>query len=503
MKPFALVSVYYKDGVEELVNALKDSGYGILSTGGTLEYLKSKGFDVTSVEEITGFPESPGGRVKTLHPAIFAGILARRDNRDDLKFLESHNLPLIDFVVVNLYPFSEKLDLELKALLEFIDIGGVSLIRASAKNYLWVTLVCDPSDYKWVSEKVKSGSLSIDDRKILALKGFRKVIEYDSAIYNELSKRFDVGDGFIAGAFYKAFDLRYGENPHQEGAVYYNSIFEETFLKRSELLWGIELSYNNILDLYFAWQVVDEFKEPSCAIIKHNVPCGVGIGESLDEAFWKALKSDEESAYGGIVAFNGLVDEKLANLLNDFFFEVLVAPDFKQEAIEILKKKKKRRIVRVKDGGLSPLECRFVDWDLLVQRRDTRELKREDLKVVAGKFDEAWFKDVYFGDKVVKHVRSNAVVLVKDGMTVGIGGGQTSRVEALRIALRKAGERAKDSILVSDGFFPFSDSIELAHSHGIKLIVEPGGSVRDQEIIDKAKELGINLVFTGIRRFRH
>ncbi|MDI6851624.1 MAG: bifunctional phosphoribosylaminoimidazolecarboxamide formyltransferase/IMP cyclohydrolase [bacterium] len=503
MKPFALVSVYYKEGVEELVHALKEAGYGILSTGGTLKYLKGKGFDVTSVEEITGFQESPGGRVKTLHPGIFGGILARRNNSEDLQFLERHNFPLIDFVVVNLYPFSEKLNLDLEALLEFIDIGGVSLIRAASKNYLWVTLVCDPSDYKWVSEKIKNGSLSIDDRKNLALKGFRKVIEYDSEIYSELSKRFEMDDVFIAGAFYKAFDLRYGENPHQEGAVFYNSTFKDTFLKRIELLWGIELSYNNILDLYSAWQVADEFKDPACAIIKHNVPCGVGIGENLEEAFWKALKSDEESAYGGIVAFNGLIDEKLASLLNDFFFEVLVAPDYEKEAIEILRKKKKRRVVRVKEGGHFPLEYRFVDRDLLVQKKDTRELKREDLKVVAGEFDESWFKDVYFGDKVVKHVKSNAIVLVKDGMTVGIGGGQTSRVEAMRIALRKAGERAKDSILISDGFFPFSDSIELAHSHGIMLVVEPGGSKRDQEVIDKAKELGINLVFTGIRRFRH
>jgi phosphoribosylaminoimidazolecarboxamide formyltransferase/IMP cyclohydrolase len=503
MQRFALISVYYKEGIEELASAFQDAGYQILSTGGTLEYLRGRGFNVVSVEELTGFPESPGGRVKTLHPVIFAGILARRNKEEDMHFLESHNIPLIDFVVVNLYPFREKLDLELESLLEFIDIGGISLIRAAAKNYFWVTLVCEPGDYKWVAEKVKDGTLNIEDRKLLALRGFRKAIEYDSAIYFELSRRFEADENFLVGSFKKAFDLRYGENPHQKASVYFNTLFEDTFLKRAELLWGTELSYNNILDFYSAWQVVNEFKEPACAIIKHNVPCGVGIGNNLEDAFWKALKSDEESAYGGIVALNGVVDEKLAQTVNDFFFEVLVARDYEEKALELLKKKKKRRVIKVKEGDFYSLEYRFIDRDLLVQERDTRELKREDLRVVAGEFDENWFKDVYFGDKVIKYVKSNAIILVKEGMTVGIGGGQTSRVEALRIALSRAGERARGSILVSDGFFPFTDSIELAYSHGIKLIVEPGGSVRDDEVIRRARELGLNLVFTGIRRFRH
>ncbi len=502
MERYALFSVFYKDGIEKIAEDLVKKGYRLLSTGGTFKFLKEKGFEVKSVEELTKFPESPGGRVKTLHPAIFAGILARRDREEDLAYLKENNLPLIDFVLVNLYPFEEKRDLPLDELLEFIDIGGVSLIRAAAKNYRWVTIICDPEDYSWVAEKLGEDSLEDGDRRRLALKAFKRVLEYDNSIYNELSKRFGEEDT-ITFIFEKWHDLRYGENPHQRGSVYVNKVMENTFIKNAELLWGIELSYNNILDAYSSWNVVREFEEPAVCIVKHNIPCGVGVGDNIAEAYEKALKSDEESAFGGIVAFNRDVDEKLAERLNDFFFDLLIALEYSSKALEILKKKKKRRVVRVKSYEPFLLDLRFIDSDLLVQERDFRELKREDINVVAGEFREEWFEDVVFGDKVVKHVKSNAIVLVKDGMTVGIGGGQTSRVESLKIALERAGDRARDSILVSDGFFPFTDSIELSHRHGVKLVVEPGGSVRDEEVISRAKELGLNLVFTGIRRFRH
>jgi phosphoribosylaminoimidazolecarboxamide formyltransferase/IMP cyclohydrolase len=503
MEKCALVSIFAKEGVENLVRTIEKAGYRILSTGGTLEYLRNLNVQADNVEELTRFPEAPGGRVKTLHPAIFAGILARRDNEEDLRYLEQNRIPLIDFVIVNLYPFSDKRDLDLDSLLEFIDIGGISLIRAAAKNFKWVTLVCDPSDYNFVAEAISIGTLSEEVRLGLALKGFEKVVEYDSIIHEELSRRYSREAEFRAFIFRKSQELRYGENPHQKGSVYLNALGKHSFLRNIEILNGIELSYNNILDAYSSWNVVSEFSEDACAIIKHNIPCGVGIAENLGEAYEKALKGDEVSAYGGIVALNGIVEDRLAELLNEFFFEVVIARDFTDKALEVLRRKKKRRILRVRKDLRNELEYRFIDEDLLIQQKDIKPLTPEALNVVSGTLEFKRVSDIIFGDKVIKHVKSNAIVVVKDGMTVGIGGGQTSRVDAVKIALEKAGERAKDAVLVSDGFFPFTDSIDLAYQHGVKIVVEPGGSVRDQDVIDRAKELGITLVFTGLRRFRH
>ncbi|MDD5572967.1 MAG: bifunctional phosphoribosylaminoimidazolecarboxamide formyltransferase/IMP cyclohydrolase [Candidatus Hydrothermia bacterium] len=503
MKKFALFSVFYKDGVERLAYELNRAGYEILATKGTAEYLNSKGIETIKVEDLVEFPESPGGRVKTLHPMIFSGILARRDYPEDMDYIERNKIPLINFVIVNLYPFSEKKSLDLKELLEFIDIGGVSLIRAAVKNYRWITLVCDPSDYDMVSTAVAENNIDMELRERLALKGFQKVLEYDAVIYSELSRRLNIETSTIPMLFSKARDLRYGENPHQKGYLFRNLASENTFFNRLQILGGAELSYNNIVDAASAWQLVNEFSEPACAIIKHNVPCGVGIGNSLFEAYEKALKSDEASAYGGIVAFNGTVEDYLAEAINRLFFEVILAKDFSSSALEIFKRKKRRRVLKVSDGFEHKLDYRFIDLDLLVQEKDTKPLRNEDLNVVSGELNEEWINDIIFGDVVVKYVKSNAIVLVRDRMTVGIGGGQTSRVDALKIAVEKAGDRSKGAILVSDGFFPFTDSIEIAYKYGIKLIVEPGGSVKDEEIINRAKELGLNLVFTGIRRFRH
>jgi phosphoribosylaminoimidazolecarboxamide formyltransferase/IMP cyclohydrolase len=503
MERFALISVFYKEGIERLAEALFKRGLRLLSTGGTFDYLKAKGFDVVSVEELTRYPESPGGRVKTLHPVIFSGILARRDNQEDLNFLREHNIPLIDFVVVNLYPFEEKTTLPLNELLEFIDIGGVSLIRAAAKNFKWVTLVCDSEDYDRIAELLENGEIGEDERKFLALKGFEKVLMDDSHIYKVLSERFQNSEDVRVFLFRKHSELRYGENPHQKGYVYFNLFDSQSFLKNIDLLSGIELSYNNILDAHSAWNLVLEFEKPACAIVKHNVPCGAGLADDLSEAYEKALKGDEMSAYGGIVAFNGVVDEDVAKALNEFFFEVIVAEGYSEGALEILKKKKKRRVIKAKKEKGFNWDYRFVDFDLLVQERDLKDLKPCELKVVSGKLDDKYIPDIVFGDKVIKYVKSNAIVVVKNEMLLGSGGGQTSRVDATKIALEKAEERAKGAVLVSDGFFPFTDSLELAHEKGIKVVVEPGGSVRDEEVIKKAHELGLTLVFTGIRRFRH
>lgn len=503
MDRFALISVYYKDGVERLSRSLVNKGFRLISTGGTYDYLKSYGFEVTRVEDLTHFSESPGGRVKTLHPVIFAGILARRDYQEDMEYIEKNHIPLIDFVVVNLYPFAEKRSLPTYELLEFVDIGGVSLIRAAAKNFRWVTLVCDPKDYDYVREHLESGSIDEKLRSQLAIKGFMKTVEYDATILSELSERFGHEHDLRVFLFKKVQELRYGENPHQKGSIYFNLLEKGSFLQNFEVLSGIELSYNNILDAHSAYNIVNDFTEPACAIVKHNIPCGVALGKDILEAYKKALSGDELSAYGGIVALNSTVGRELAVLLNDFFFEVIIARDYTEDALETLKKKKKRRVLRVKSFSRTLEDYRFVDYDLLIQDRDLRELSEADLKVMAGELEKDQIYDIFFGDRVIKHVRSNAIVVVKDKMLLGMGGGQTSRVDATRIALEKAGDRAKGAILVSDGFFPFTDSLELAAEAGVKVVVEPGGSVRDEEIIKFAREKGLTLVFTGIRRFRH
>ncbi|MEO0246372.1 MAG: bifunctional phosphoribosylaminoimidazolecarboxamide formyltransferase/IMP cyclohydrolase [candidate division WOR-3 bacterium] len=503
MDRFALISVYYKDGIERLSRSLVNKGFKLISTGGTYEYLRSFGFEVTRVEDVTHFPESPGGRVKTLHPGIFAGILARRDNKEDMEYLEKNHIPLIDFVVVNLYPFTEKRDLATHELLEFVDIGGISLIRAAAKNYRWVTLVCDPHDYDYISKHLENDTIDEKLRSQLAIKGFMKTVQYDAAILSELSARFGTEHNLKVFLFSKHQELRYGENPHQKGSVYFNILEGHSFLQNLEVLSGIELSYNNILDAYSAYNIVSEFNEPACAIVKHNIPCGVALGNDILEAYKKALSGDELSAYGGIVALNRTVGKELAEVLNDFFFEVIVAADYTNEALEVLRKKKKRRVLKVKCFTRIAEDYRFVDHDLLVQDSDLRELSEDDLKVLTGELDGREMNDIFFGDKVVKHVKSNAIVVVKDRMLLGMGGGQTSRVDATKIALEKAGDRARGAIMVSDGFFPFTDSLELAVKSGIKVVVEPGGSVRDEEIIKFARESGLTLVFTGVRRFKH
>ncbi|NYE56973.1 bifunctional phosphoribosylaminoimidazolecarboxamide formyltransferase/IMP cyclohydrolase [Carboxydothermus ferrireducens] len=499
----ALISVYDKRGIVEFAGKLVDLGFEIISTGGSYKVLKEAGIPVTYVSEITGFPEILEGRVKTLHPAIHGGILAKR-TEEHLKEISALAIKPIDLVIVNLYPFRETVarGADQDEIIENIDIGGPTLIRAAAKNHRYVTVVVDPEDYAEVVVYLKKGEVPPDVRERLALKAFRHTASYDIAIANYFAGRLEDG-GFRKKLYIEAEQvemLRYGENPHQRGAVYR---VEGSFgLVDAEILNGKAMSFNNYLDADAAYRLIGEFREPAAAIIKHTVPCGVATGENLKEAYEKAYAGDPVSAYGGIVAFNGAVDEKVAELLVRHFYEVIIAPDFSDEALKILREKKNLRVIKAKPLALEELNLRQISGGLLLQENDGKLY--EELKVVAGKdLTEGQREDIVFGLKVVKYVKSNAVAVVKDGMLLGAGGGQTSRIDAVKIALNKAGERARGAVVVSDAFFPFADSIEELAKAGVSVVVEPGGAVRDQEVIEEAAKRNVTLVFTGVRHFLH
>lgn len=502
MRKNAIISVSDKRGIESFAKGLHTAGYEIFATGKTFEFLRSYSIPAVKIEEITKFPEILGGRVKTLHPAVFGGILARREE-EHLKELKELGLRPYDVVVVNLYPFegAKKKGLKEEELIEFIDIGGPSLIRAAAKNYRWVTVVVSPDDYLEVLEEIqKYGETSLELRKKLALKAFALTAFYDAMIAEYFAQVTGLQfPDFISFAGRKYLDLRYGENPHQKAAFYVSpsSIWEEM-----EVLQGKQLSYNNIADLHSAWSLAMEFDEPFAAIIKHQNPCGAASGESLEEAFLRALESDPQSAFGGIVALNQKVDEKTAEQIKKIFLEVIVAPDFEEGALKALAKKKNLRLVRIPFEHGKKLEAHCLSGGILVQEVDI--ISSEDFSfhwVTSRRWEE--IDELKFGIKVVKALKSNAAAVVKDKMLLGACGGQTSRVEAVRIACERAGEKAKGAVLISDGFFPFPDSIEIAASWGIKAIIQPGGSKRDPEVIEKAEELGLAMAFTGRRHFRH
>ncbi|MEO0224366.1 MAG: bifunctional phosphoribosylaminoimidazolecarboxamide formyltransferase/IMP cyclohydrolase [candidate division WOR-3 bacterium] len=501
----ALISVWTKEGIENYAKELIDLGYEIISTKGTCEYLKNFNINAKSIDEITNFEPLFDGRVKTLHPIIFGGILYKRNNLKHQLQAKEKNIPNIEIVIVDLYPFSiaSKDVIDEEELFEFIDIGGISLIRASAKNYKDVIIIVDLDDLDWVIEKIKKNSLTIEDRKKLALKGFYKSADYDSFIYNELLRRwqFNMYDLDLIFSYRIGYHLRYGENPHQKASLLFNN-YIKGFAQALDYIWGKELSYNNLLDSFSAYSVVMEFNEKACAIVKHNNPCGVAIGSNEVEIYKKAYESDRLSAYGGIIAFNFEVNDDLAKLLNENFYEVIIANGYTQKALDILKEKKNRRILKINNYKKPNFYIRDLGGDLLICEEDY--ILYNELNVVSGdNLTEDEKKQIEFGIKVIKHIKSNAILLLKNFSTVGIGAGQMSRIDALKVAIMKAGEKAKGSILISDAFFPFPDSIELAYENGIYLIVEPGGSIRDNEVINKAKEYNIKLVFTGIRHFRH
>lgn len=517
----ALISVYNKEGVVELAKCLAKHNVEILSTGGTAKLLKEKGIKVTEVSDYTGFPEMLSGRVKTLHPKIHAGILARRDNKEDMKKLQEFKIKPIDMVVINLYPFDEviKGDISLEEAIEFIDIGGPTMIRAAAKNYKFVVVVSSPLQYETVIKELdKNGGISRNTSYRLARDVFYLTSYYDSQIVNYLEKFSEAKLEFpekIVLLLKKVSDLRYGENPHQKAAFYHDLGWQEKFsLNNAEQLHGKELSFNNWLDLDAALGCVIEFDKPAVSIIKHNNPCGVAVAGNLKDAFLKAYECDPISAFGSIVGLNREVDEITAGaLLIADFLECVIAPNYEDKALKMLKKKKNLRVMKLQPfpdvSTHNAFDFKRIRAGFLIQEWDRDEVTEKELRIVTKKKPQDMeLKALLFAWKVVKNVKSNAIVLAKNlgkniYATVGIGAGQMSRVDSVIIACRKAEDKAKGSVLASDAFFPKEDSIEVACKNGIKAIIQPGGSIRDEEVIKKADEFGISMVFTDIRHFRH
>lgn len=523
MKPRALLSVSDKTNLDELARGLVELGWELVSTGGTAKFLQERKIPVTPIESVTGFPEILSGRVKTLHPTIFGGILAIRDDPAHQSELAAHAIPKIDLVCVNFYPFTEaakKPDLSEAQLIEEIDIGGPSLVRAASKNFQHVIVLTDPSDYSSVLGELRCGSVSEMTKRRLALKAFAKVAELDIAIYQTLQERWGVdlspspsptwegGQGVrfpdkLFLAYRKVHELRYGENPHQKASLYQNAL-APGLSSQIEVLWGKELSYNNWLDTESALALLSELASPACVIIKHNNPCGAARGRTLLEAYERALECDPVSAFGGIVALDQTVDRKLAEKLNEIFLEIIVAPDFAPDALAILHQKRDRRLLRYRNLAFPKETLRFLSGDLLVQDTDSTVIQESSWKVLDGiKLTEQEKRDLLFAFTVCKHVKSNAIVIAKNEATLGIGAGQTNRVGSAKIALAQAGEKARGAVLASDGFFPFPDTVELAAQYGIAAIIQPGGSVRDEEAFATARKHKIKMVLTGVRHFRH
>ena len=506
-KGIALISVWNKEGVDKLARELHELGYKIVSSGGTARFLRERGIPVVEVSEITGFPEILDGRVKTLHPKVYGGILYRDWVEKDKEQLEELGIEPIEVVVVNLYPFEEKSkeNLPLRELLEFIDIGGPTLIRAAAKNFPRVSVLTDPQDYGWFIEKLKKGELTEEDRARLAVKAFAHTSYYDSVIYNTLKGLTEFEENLKEETVPMKLkeELRYGENPHQRGWLY-ESPLEDLGIVKAEVLQGKKMSFNNYLDADSAAKLVSEIPETACAIIKHTNPCGVAVGNSVKEAYLRALEGDPVSAFGGIVAFNDRVDPETAEELTKIFLEIVVAPDYDPLALQILSKKKNLRVIRYMGRSVWK-DLKKISGGFLLQDEDT-ELYKELKVVTKRKPSEMEMKDLLFAWRVVKHVKSNAIVIAKNGQTLGIGMGLTSRVDALKLAIQKAKEFEKDlrgAVVASDAFFPFRDSVDIAAKEGITAFIQPGGSIRDKEVIEACDEHGAAMVFTGMRHFKH
>lgn len=500
----ALISVSDKTGILEFCQKLKKKGVEILSTGGTAQLLREHGIEVKDVSDYTGFPEMMNGRVKTLHPKVHGGLLALRNNPEHMQSATNNEIEMIDLVVVNLYPFEatiKKPDVTREEAIENIDIGGPSMLRSAAKNYQSVTVVADPEDYtKVIQEIEKNGKTTLETRTILAQKVFAKTANYDATIAHYLNP------DFLSLNFQKKQDLRYGENPHQKAVFYEEPKNTFTSLANSKQLQGKELSFNNIFDGDGALDLIQEFVLPAVAIIKHANPCGTAQADSIEKAYDKALSSDPLSAFGGIIALNQECTPQLAEKITQHFFEIVIAPSFSAAALKIFQTKPNLRILETGIFRRNPnlKTMKKVMGGILVQDADLKEITKADLKIVTKiQPTSEEIETMLFAWKVVKHVKSNAIVLAKNEMTVGVGAGQMSRVDSTEIAVKKAGDRAIGAVLASDAFFPFPDAIEAAHQGGIKAIIQPGGSVKDAEVINKADELGITMVFTGSRCFLH
>lgn len=518
----ALISVSDKTGLEELVKILNKFGVEILSTGGTAKMIRDLKVPVKEVSDYTGFPEMLDGRVKTLHPKIHGGLLALRDKREHMEIIKRHDIGLIDMVVVNLYPFEKtiaKPGVKLEEAIENIDIGGPSCLRSAAKNHRSVLVVCDPADYKKVIEDMEENSGSVSDGLLVELgtKAFQRTSSYDAAIYKYLrgsgSRDEQPNDEFpqiLSLSYKKLQDLRYGENPHQLAAFYKDESIDEPNVAGAIQLHGKELSFNNILDLNAALEIVKEFDEPAATVIKHTNPCGTAVSNSLKRSYIDALDCDRLSAFGSIVGFNKAVDIEVAKaiLKEADFLECIIAPSYDPEALLALKSKKNLRLLEVKNFVSKVTrfdkDLKKIVGGILIQDRDVIKTKESDLKVVTTlKPTKEDLASLLFGWAVVKHVKSNAVLLCQGRKTVGVGAGQMSRVDSVAIACRKAGARANGSCLASDAFFPKEDGIEQAAEAGVRAIIQPGGSVRDAEVIKTAEGLGIAMVFTGVRHFKH
>ncbi|MDR3005996.1 MAG: bifunctional phosphoribosylaminoimidazolecarboxamide formyltransferase/IMP cyclohydrolase [Acidovorax sp.] len=530
----ALISVSDKTGIVEFAQSLHALGVQLLSTGGTAKLLAEKGLPVTEVAEVTQFPEMLDGRVKTLHPKVHGGLLARRDLPEHMAALKAHGIETIDLLVVNLYPFEAtvaKAGCTLADAIENIDIGGPAMVRSAAKNWKDVGVITAADQYEAVIAELKAaGKLSDKLRFALSVAAFNRIAQYDGAISDYLSSvKFEdekLSEEYVPernafpgqsnGQFIKVQDLRYGENSHQQAALYRDLHPAPGSLVTGEQLQGKELSYNNIADADAAWECVKSFDEPACVIVKHANPCGVAIGKDAHQAYAKAFQTDPTSAFGGIIAFNRTVDKAAAEAVVKQFVEVLMAPDFTAEALEIFKPKVNVRLMKIAlpqggerawDQGRNAMDAKRVGSGLLLQTADNHELALADLKVVTIKQPTpAELQDLLFAWKVAKYVKSNAIVFCKDGMTMGVGAGQMSRLDSARIASIKA-EAAKLSlqhtVVASDAFFPFRDGLDVVVDAGATCVAQPGGSMRDQEVIDAANERGVAMVFTGVRHFRH
>lgn len=499
----ALISVYHKDGLDKILKLLNDNGVRFLSTGGTQAFIKEQGYECDAVEDLTGYPSILGGRVKTLHPKVFGGILNRRDNEGDVEQIAKYEIPEIDLVIVDLYPFEATVASGASEadIIEKIDIGGISLIRAAAKNFKDVVIVASKAQYEPLYQRLQANgnaSTTLDDRRWFAKEAFAVSSAYDSHIFNYF-------DGDEHSALRFAVDgakaMRYGENPHQKGFFFGN--FDEMFTQ----LHGKEISYNNLLDIDAAVNLISDFEETTFAILKHNNACGIASRESVLDAWKAALEGDPVSAFGGVLITNREIDAATAEEMNKIFFEVCIAPSYTDEAISILEQKKNRIILIIKPFKRPALQCRTTLNGALVQERDTHTETPEELKQVTVKsVDKAQIEDLLFANKIVKHSKSNAIVLAKNKQLCASGIGQTSRVDALKQAVEKAHSFNFDlngAVMASDAFFPFADCVEIAHKAGITAVIQPGGSIRDNESVEYCNKNGVAMVTTGVRHFKH
>ena len=512
----AILSPYDKAGLVDFAKSLTEGGFELVGTGNTHKEVAAAGIPIQQVSHLTGFPEILDGRVKTLHPVVHAGILARRDLHSHSSELVLHNIGTIDLVACNLYPFVDtvsRLDVTLEDALENIDIGGPTMIRAAAKNFPDVIVVVDPADYAWVADRLSGGGssngasagLTLEERKRLAQKAFQHVALYDTAISTYLANGVGVSRDQVTVGYTRLAGLRYGENPHQDGSVY-AGILTSGGIVNARQLHGPELSYTNILDADGAWTTVSDFPESAAAVIKHTNPCGLAVHEDQPTAYRRAFEGDSVSAYGGIVSFNRTVTAATAEAMKGILYHIIVAPGYEAGALEVLKKRRQLRILEAEPatGPLAGLEVRQVSGGALIQTTDTIDEDPSTWKVVTErKPTEAELKDLAFAWKAGRHIKSNTIVLAKDNTLVGMGTGQPNRVTSLHLALRIAGDKAQGSALASDAYIPFADTPEMAAEGGIKVIAQPGGSIRDDEVIEAADRHDMAMVFTGVRHFRH